>query len=94
MERITNTMKEIGMTGRALCKELGITETNFTQWKKGKEGYRRHLPRIAGVLGVSVDYLVTGNESPAEELYRKYRNTAPNIRLAINDLLEIKTEEA
>lgn len=46
-----------------LCKHIGINQNNFTNWKRrGTEPPAALLPLIAEFLGVSVDYLITGEE--------------------------------
>lgn len=88
MERIQNIMKQRKITARRLCEELGITEVNFTKWKNGRTGYLKHLPEIARILGCTVEYLTTGQETPAEIWYRKYLSASERDRKIIDLILE------
>ena len=92
MIRITNLMKEQKITGKELCKRLGIVESNLVQWKKGRDGYRLHLPEIAQILGCSVEYLITGKESQAEEFYRAYKQAPEKTQRGIRLILNIEDE--
>lgn len=61
LERIYDLMKQKGMTGTALCKAAGISQSTFAMWKKNDRVPKaEYLPAIATALGVSVDYLMMG----------------------------------
>lgn len=67
LTNILTAMKSCGISQRRLCEAIGINQHVFTDWKAGKsESYMKHLPKIAKVLGVSVDYLL-GTET--SEMY-------------------------
>ena len=70
LNNILAHMKVIGMSQRDLCDRLGLKQQAFTDWKSGKStSYMKYLPRIASVLGVSVDYLLgsTDDQNPPSE---------------------------
>ena len=48
---------------RDFAKAIGTTASIVSQWRNHKsESYRKHLPKIAQVLGTSVQYLLTGDQ--------------------------------
>lgn len=54
-----------GVTAYKVAKETGITTTTITNWKNGKYVPKSDkLSRIAEFLGVSENYLRTGEEKP------------------------------
>lgn len=89
--RMTKKMAEIGMTQRELCKRLGVSETNFIAWKKGKNtSYKQKVNEISSILGVSIEYLLTGEErqtTKAEEFYNRYLMQSEKIKSVIDILL-------
>lgn len=47
-----------------LCKAAGIANSTFSTWKKeNREPQLKYIPNIAKFLGVSIDYLLTGEKS-------------------------------
>lgn len=61
-----NKIKEIDF-----CTSIGINKSAVTDWKNGKTtSYKRHLPAIAELFNVPVDYfddnLSSGNETKKE----------------------------
>ncbi len=58
---------EKGVTDYAVAKETGINPVTFADWKKGKSAPKTEkLLQIARYFGVTLDYLVTGQKTPAE----------------------------
>ena len=54
---------EKGVTPYKVSKETGISRTTFSDWKGGKYELKYDkLERIADYFGVTVDYLMTGND--------------------------------
>lgn len=50
-----------------LTDYLGLSKNAFTNWKSGDNtSYKKHLPKIAEFLNVSVDFLL-GRETPTSE---------------------------
>jgi transcriptional regulator with XRE-family HTH domain len=51
-----------------VAKIAGITKSTFSDWKSGRSCPKNDkLQKIAEVLGVTVDYLMTGKESLKEK---------------------------
>lgn len=66
IERISQTLKERDKTAIDLCKTLDIQTSTMSTWKaRKKDPPARYMPTIARFLGVSLDYLLTGQEPPA-----------------------------
>lgn len=48
---------------RDFAKAVGVSSTIVSNWRCGRSGtYTKYLPVIANALGVSVEYLLTGEE--------------------------------
>lgn len=66
IERITQLLYERDRTAYELCKAVGIQTSTMSTWKARKRNPPAdYIPAIANFLGVSVDYLLTGQESVA-----------------------------
>ncbi len=62
--RILSAMKDKGLDQKTLAKEIGVRPQAITEWKTGvTASYTRYIQRISELLGVSADYLLTGDES-------------------------------
>lgn len=63
IERITQTLAERERTAYELCKFIGVQTSTMSTWKTRKRNPPAELmPDIARFLGVSLDYLLTGQE--------------------------------
>ena len=72
----------LGMTNKELAEKVGITASNIGKGQRqGSSPSADTAVKIASVLGVTVEYLVTGSNSPANKkdeeseqlrLYRKH----------------------
>lgn len=70
-ERFAELLKEKGLTAYRISKEINVSQSTLSDWKKGKSTPKTDkLQLIADYLGVSIDYLVgktdirqTANES-------------------------------
>lgn len=52
-----------GVTAYRVAKETGVTTATLTSWKQGKYTPKQDkLQKIADYFGVSIDYLVNGEE--------------------------------
>ena len=61
-ERIESLRKERKISQGNLEKELGFSNGSISKWKTSMPKPER-LQKIADYFGVTVDYLMTGNES-------------------------------
>ena len=54
---------ENGVTPYRVCKETGITTASISNWKAGRYTPKQDkLQKIADFFGVSIEYLMTGEE--------------------------------
>ena len=68
VERILKTAKAKKISQKELAAQIGIHAQVITDWKNGSTSYQRHMQKISDILGVSTDYLHTGQESaPASD---------------------------
>lgn len=52
-----------GLTSYKVAKDAGVTQTALSNWKSGKSTpTTKTLQKIADYLGVTIDYLMTGEE--------------------------------
>lgn len=62
-ERYCTLRDKKGLTDAAIAHATGITKSTFSDWKSGRSTPKREkLIKIADVLGVSLDYLLTGEQ--------------------------------
>ncbi len=68
-ERIMRRRKKLGLTQEELAERSGLTTQFVSYAESGKRASRpENLMRIASVLGVSVDYLLTGDIIDKDQL--------------------------
>ena len=58
---------EKGVTDYQVAKEIGIPRSTFSGWKNGVYKPKRDkLQKISDYFGVSVEYMLTGKDTPKE----------------------------
>lgn len=63
-------LQKFGVTPYKISKETGVTQTSLSNWKNGKsKPSTQTLQKIADYFGVSVDYLMTGEEKDGDKYY-------------------------
>lgn len=63
-------LQKFGVTAYRISKETGVTQTSLSNWKNGKSTpSASNLQKIADYFGVSVEYLMTGEEKEGEKYY-------------------------
>lgn len=81
LQRIEIKLAEIGMPKQEFYARSGISSASFSQWNTGA-----HKPTIkklkdaADVLGTSVEYLLYGEESPAQYIKKAPTSIAESER--------------
>jgi len=63
-KRIIDTARQKGYNQRDIANALGISPSAVSDWvKKGSTPSGKRLSRLSELLGVSIEYLVSGNET-------------------------------
>ena len=78
-QRVSEALRGMSMSQIALAQRVGVHETAVSKWAAGRPPSARLVPRIASVLGVSVEFLMTGKES--RQLLREVDGDARAISL-------------
>jgi len=87
VERILSLMKDNEVNGLKLTSDLGLSSSAVTEWKKGKmKPSADAIIKIANYFGVSIDYLLTGEEYIAPAL-------EPHERLLLDLLRDLPPEK-
>lgn len=64
LNRIIGLLKEQGKTQKDLTDYLGVKNGTFTAWKAGRNtSFTKYLPQISEFLGVSAEFLVSGDDN-------------------------------
>lgn len=72
IERIYQLLDEKDKHASELCEKLSIRTSTMSTWKsRTSDPPARYMKTIADFLGVSLDYLITGQEAPVR------KNTTP-----------------
>ena len=99
IEKIQNLLKEQNKEQKDLCEYLNLSKSTFSSWKSGvTNSYLKHLPKIAEFLGVSVDFLLGNEKSPAgaelsekdRKLVDAYHKSEPVIQATVDRILGIE----
>lgn len=54
-------LQEKGITSYKVAKETGLSQTTFSDWKRGRSTPKTdNMQKIADYLGVTLDYLTSG----------------------------------
>lgn len=84
-KRIMERRKKLGMTQEALAEQSGVTTQFVSYAESGKRAMRpENLMKIASALGVSTDYILTGDIIDKDKLLlsdKLDRLTAGEVRI-------------
>lgn len=61
--RVKSRREQLGFTQTELAEKVGTTQQSIEQLEGGKIRRPRYLPELASVFGVSVEWLLNGNEN-------------------------------
>lgn len=79
-ERLKARRKELGLTQNDVAKALGLTQTAVWAYEAGtREPDLDTIARLAGVLGVTVDYLFGRQEGPPGDLETKRKELVRSL---------------
>ena len=68
-ERLKDLRKQAGLTQVEVAEKLGISQPAYASWECGsKKPTQENLVKIAQILNVSVDYLVSNLKEKTDEL--------------------------
>ena len=74
LDRIILLMNEKNYNQQILTDYLGVDKSIFSTWKNGKSNsYMKYLPQIAGLFGVTIDWLVGSTRYRQEGLAEIYK---------------------
>ncbi len=66
-DRIYAELENKHLKAMDICNLLGIQSSTVSTWKTARRNPpAEYLPQIADLLGVSLDYLIRGEEAPAK----------------------------
>lgn len=69
-EIFSKLLQEYGITPYKVSKETGVSQSTLSDWKRGVSTPKQDkLQKIADYLGVSLDYLMTGEEKENDKYY-------------------------
>ncbi len=76
-EIFENLCNKNNVTPYRVCKETGLTTATISNWKAGRYTPKQDkLQKIADYFGVTLEYLMTGEEKQGEEKYYINEETA------------------
>ena len=96
-------LEEKGVTPYQVSKATGVAQSSLSDWKNGKSKPKfEKMKKIADYFGVSVEYLMYGEEGNQQELSSIYLSFAKDaqqnkidpedIRLAIQAIKKLRAE--
>ena len=92
-EIFSNLLQKYGVTAYKVSKETGVSQSTLSDWKRGISTPKQDkLQKIADYFGVSLIYLLTGNETeqknekPSELNARDERDIAKDLDSIMNKL--------
>lgn len=84
IKRIEIRLSEIGMSKADFYSRSGVSSASFSQWKTGVyKPSDKKLQQAAECIGVSYDYLVTGNDEKAPADTGKRSVSDDDIKFAL-----------
>ena len=96
VNRIISSLQRSGKTASALIEYLGVGKNIIDTWKfTGSKSYMSYIDKIADFTGVSIDYLVRGEDMTVNtltatelDLVKRYRNLSDKRREVVLDVLK------
>lgn len=95
-ERLFKIMKIKKITQESLAKILNTTQPAIGNWKKrGTNPSIEDLPKICELLDISIEYLITGQETEKhyskdeQRILQQYRDAPPKAKEQIRDYINL-----
>lgn len=97
-ERLEKEMKEKGISNQMLTKMADISKNNIGNYKNGQIPNATILYKLSQILGITMEYLLTGKESEAldpdeQRLVDLYRKADDRGKRRIQQTAELEVEE-
>ena len=90
LKRILDLMKEQGVTAVGMEDLLGVPRGSFSNWKRGMgKSYYEHIDKIADRLGVTIDYLVRGQEIKTDALSSQEMDLVEGFRSLTDEAKDV-----
>lgn len=88
-------LQKYGVTPYKVSKEAGVTQTSLSNWKSGRNTpSAKTLQKIADYFGVTVDYLMTGNEEVQNKEISLTSKDERDIKKKLDSIMDdIKNQE-
>ena len=84
----------LGLKDADIVKATGITKSTFSDWKSGRSKPKQEkLQKIADFFSVSLEYLMTGQESSKEKSSELNARDERNIAKDLDDIMEKLTNK-
>lgn len=94
-EIFSKLIQERDITPYKVSKETGVAQSTLSDWKRGVSTPKQDkLQKIADYLGVSIDYLMTGEEKEGEKYYLNEETAQMAQKLFENKELRILFDAA
>ena len=88
-DNVAAELEYLGMTNKALAEKVGITASNIGKGQKqGSSPSAETAVKIAKVLGVSVEYLVTGSQPSDKSSHSAENENQAHFLRKYHDLIE------
>ena len=82
-------LQKHGVSPYKVSKDTGVTQTSLSNWKTGKSTpTTKTLQRLADYFGVTLDYLMTGQEEPKEKSPELTARDEKDITKTLNKVME------
>lgn len=88
-KNLESLMEAESLTQTDLANELGISKTTVSNWRGGVIPKADTAVEIARVLGVSVEFLITGTDTAEDGLSREAKSVAARISILPDSLKAI-----
>ena len=80
-ERICTLMKEMKIQDQEMISFLGLSKGTFANWRRNNgRSYYEHIDKIADRLGVSIDFLIRGEDLKTDSLSHQEYELIENFR--------------
>lgn len=85
-ERICSLMKEQKIQDQEMISYLDLSRGTFSNWRRNNgRSYYEHIDKIADRLGVTIDYLIRGENIKTDSLSHQETELLNNYRKLTNE---------